>query len=238
MNAFPALETVYYDGWVIRMSDGKTKRVNSVYSIYPSTINIEEKIEVCEKIYTENGLRTVFKLTDQETCNGMDGFLRSKGYSEGGRTLIKTMDLREHSYKTEHDFEYLTDFSRDWYRDLCDADNRSAIDRKVVAEAWKKVVPNQCYISYRLDGKRIAFGRGVMENGFIGIYGIFINQKYRGKGYGELLTNELLAYGKRGGCTTAYLQVEKPNDVARNLYNKIGFTEIYQYWYLLKELGG
>lgn len=236
MNAFPALDTVYYDGWIIRMSDGKSKRVNSVYSLYPSTINLVEKIRHCESIFKEHRLRRVFKLTDQETGRGLDKYLRNCGYREAGRTHIKTVNLASFSNKNNMEFEYHTDFSKEWYRDLCDADGRSALDRKVVAEAWKMVVPDQCYISLKLKGSRIAFGRGVMDSEYLGIYGIFVNEQHRGKGYGEALTRELISYGKKQGCSTAYLQVEDDNPKAISLYEKIGFEEQYQYWYLLKEI--
>ena len=237
MNAFPSLDTVFYDGWVIRMSDGKSKRVNSVYSLYPSTIPLEVKVAHCEGVYKSNRLRRVFKLTDQETCSGLDDYLRSRGYREAGRTHIMTLDLGSLKYQSDLNCEYFSDFTKDWYNDLCHEENRSAIDKKVMAEAWKMVIPPQCYISLSIHGRRIAFGRGVLDGGFIGIYGVFVSDDFRGKGYGEMITKELLLYGKKRGCFSAYLQVEVENTMAIKLYKKIGFKEEYQYWYLLKEVG-
>ena len=40
MNALPALSTVLVNGWVIRFSDGCSKRANSVNPIYPCSIDI------------------------------------------------------------------------------------------------------------------------------------------------------------------------------------------------------
>jgi len=236
MNAFPAMDSIYYDGWIIRMTEGKSKRVNSVYSLYSSTIPIEEKVDYCENIFRENRLRRVFKLTAQKTCSGLDILLRERGYKEAGRTHIKTLSLKDRDSKSDCDFEYFTDFPKEWYRDLCDAEKKQPIDKLLMAEAWKRVVPSQCFISCLLDGKRIAFGRGVLDKGFIGIYGIFVNENYRGKGYGQMITEQLMAYGKGKGCHSAYLQVEEDNQKAINLYEKIGFKEAYQYWYLLKEV--
>lgn len=82
----------------------------------------------------------------------------------------------------------------------------------------------------------MAYGRGVMDRGYLGIYGVFVDPDFRRRGYGETITRELMAYGKKQGCTTAYLQVEMDNERAWTLYDKIGFREIYQYWYLLKEV--
>ncbi len=63
MNAWPALKTHLYDGWVLRFANGYTKRANSVHPIYSSTLPVGEKITFCEGLYGREGLPTVFKLT-------------------------------------------------------------------------------------------------------------------------------------------------------------------------------
>lgn len=63
-NAHVALNIMQYDGWILKFSEGHTNRANSVSMIYPSTISVNEKIQNCEKIYSEQNLPCVFKLTD------------------------------------------------------------------------------------------------------------------------------------------------------------------------------
>ena len=48
-NAHVALNLMQYDGWLLRFSEGHTCRANSVSVIYPSSIDLEEKVEYCEK---------------------------------------------------------------------------------------------------------------------------------------------------------------------------------------------
>jgi len=47
LNACPPMQQVLYDGWVIRLADGYTRRANSVSPIYAGHIGPEEKIAVC-----------------------------------------------------------------------------------------------------------------------------------------------------------------------------------------------
>ena len=61
MNAWPSLQTVLYDGWVIRVSGGYTKRANSICPIYPSVLDLDEKLRYCEELYTSMRLPVVFK---------------------------------------------------------------------------------------------------------------------------------------------------------------------------------
>ena len=63
MNAWPAMRTLHYDGWVLRSADGYTKRANSVYPLYSSEQDVDAKIEFCESFYRDLNLPTVFKLT-------------------------------------------------------------------------------------------------------------------------------------------------------------------------------
>lgn len=81
----------------------------------------------------------------------------------------------------------------------------------------------------------VGYGYGVINNGYIGIYNIHVEKPFRGKGYGKAVMNSILYEAKKLGAKTAYLQVVKGNSVAENLYNKLGFKEVYCYWYRKKD---
>lgn len=237
INAFPTQETMYYDGWILRISEGKSKRLNSVYSLYPSTIDIEEKIKTCEDIYSNKNLRRVFKLTNQSTPENLDSLLRNRGYQEAGRTSIQTLDLSTFKHRKMIDIEVLSGFSEEWFKDYCVSGNKSNADAIAFRNAWTNLIPKHCFISYKLNGERIAFAMGVMQDNYIGVFGVLVKDHHRRKGYGELITRELLNYGKSMGNDKSYLQVEVVNTNANSLYRKLGFEEEYQYWYLLKDIG-
>lgn len=75
------------------------------------------------------------------------------------------------------------------------------------------------------------------ENEFIGfmecsiispeaeLFDIAIKKEYQGKGYSKFLMNYLLEYCKSKNCDTIYLEVNKINYKAINLYKKFGFVE-------------
>ena len=50
LNAWPSLQTQFYDGWVLLYTNGYsyTSRANSVNLLYPSTLDVYEKIAECE----------------------------------------------------------------------------------------------------------------------------------------------------------------------------------------------
>lgn len=58
MNTRLSLQTLLYDGWILRSANGYTRRANSINPIYPPEINVNDKIEYCSKLYESKGLRT------------------------------------------------------------------------------------------------------------------------------------------------------------------------------------
>lgn len=118
-----------------------------------------------------------------------------------------------------------------------DSEMKTTISNSII-NLWKDIFSTS-YSKYSkevFDGERIAFAIGVMEQGYGGLFGVLVNKDLRGNGYGELITKELLKVFKTQGCLSSYLQVEVNNINAKSLYTKLGYKEVYQYWYLLKEV--
>lgn len=84
------------------------------------------------------------------------------------------------------------------------------------------------------DGKNVACASAVIENGYVYIANVIVDEKYRGKGYGRRLCETLLAWAKKKGGHTSFLQVIQDNMIAVNLYEKLGFKKLYSYWYRKK----
>lgn len=93
-NSHPSLQTQYYDGWILRFSNGYTNRANSVNMIYPSMIDLQTKVEYCEKCYSQRQLPCVFKVTDGSD-ERLDAMLEGRGYRVVTPTDLMVMDLAD-----------------------------------------------------------------------------------------------------------------------------------------------
>jgi hypothetical protein len=82
LNAWASLQTMLYDGWIIRFANGYTKRANSVNPLYLSRIDIDEKLQFCEQLYQEKKLPVVFKLTSAVLPSNLDYRLWESGYQK------------------------------------------------------------------------------------------------------------------------------------------------------------
>lgn len=230
MNAWPALQVVLVDGWVLRFADGYTRRANSVNPLYPSSRDVEEKIRYCKHMYHSKGLNVTFKMTPGSLPHGLDELLAHQGYVIDAPTSVQTLDLVSVEAPTCA-ARLETTLSGTWLSDqfrLSKVDDRK---RQTASQMLRSIVPATCYASIDVDGRVVACGLGVLEGEFLGIFDIVTDEGHRGCGYGRQMMLNLLSWGKGGGARTAHLAVMLNNPPALHLYEKLGFREVYQYWY-------
>jgi N-acetylglutamate synthase len=230
MNAWPALQTVLDDGWVLRFAGGYTKRANSIHPLYPSSLAVDGKVEACEAIYRSRGLPAVFKLTPASRPESLDATLAARGYRLDSPTSVQTLDLNGWHRAPVHLPSITEAFSEEWLAAACRLGNIAEHHRPAMRQMLQSIVPARCFASICLD-EVIASGIGVEQNGFVGLFDIVTDARFRRQGYGRALVEGIIGWGQRLGAHTAYLQVVANNEPARRLYSNLGFTEIYRYWY-------
>jgi ribosomal protein S18 acetylase RimI-like enzyme len=234
MNAWPAMKTLHYDGWILRYADGYTKRANSIYPLYSSEINIDEKIEFCELFYRGQDLPTVFKMTEASIPADLDAALAARGYQAVSCTSVQSLDLRGESYETSEVVDLSSTASETWHAAFARMNNVAENRRATHEGILHAILPDKCFVSINADGHIIGCGLGVLQTGYLGLFDILIDTNHRRQGHGKRLMMALLNWGQQNGSNIAYLQVMCDNEPALGLYGKFGFQEKYQYWYRIK----
>lgn len=231
MNAWPSLQTVLYDGWVLRFAEGYTRRANSVNPLYPSGLDAGVKIGACEELYASKGLKTIFKITPAVMPENLDAMLASRGYAMLNRTSLMTLDLKE--LPDENGGEFIISGGADggWLDEACRLNEIKDADREIMKRMLQCIVHRSFFVSLLEQGKTAACGLGVMENGYMGLFDIVVDRDRRGRGLGRKLVKKLLQLGRSEGAREAYLQVMVGNLPAVKLYESLGFGRRYEYWY-------
>jgi ribosomal protein S18 acetylase RimI-like enzyme len=79
----------------------------------------------------------------------------------------------------------------------------------------------------RVENEPVAVARLSQGEGVAGLYAIGVREAWRGQGYGTLLTTIATRAGMATGNRIVWLSVEDGNDVARHVYEKLGFREAF-----------
>src|SRR5215475_10560663 len=105
LNAWPALQQMLFDGWLLRFTKGYTKRANSVNPLYRSSMHVEEKIALCERLYAEKEQPTIFRLPSFASPVHHDHLLARPRYRLIDRTRAPSLDLRGQAMQAEQSAE-------------------------------------------------------------------------------------------------------------------------------------
>ena len=236
MNAWPAFHTLLFDGWVLRLAEGYTKRANSILPLYGSSQDYNEKLAFCEAFYGKQGLPAIFKLTDEgcpDNLVHLDHLLEKRGYLRLDETALMVLKLnKEDEFPVKGDVVLDWGLSEDWLDNYfqCSKD-LSLTNREKARRLLGNIKGTQVTARATQEKKPCGFGLGVMERGYLGIFDIIVSEEFRRKGVGKAVMEGLLRSGREAGAHTAYLQVVKGNTPAEKLYEGLGFKKAYSYWY-------
>ncbi|WP_336771663.1 GNAT family N-acetyltransferase [Paenibacillus sp. MMO-58] len=236
LNAWPSLQTVVYDGWLLRFADGYTKRSNCVMPLYESHGHVRDKIVHCEKLYAERGLDTIFKITPFARPRQLDSILEGRGYRMVDPVYVKTAALKDLPLPADYECRIDEQLSERWLDEFTQMMPLSDKQRETAVKMLTSMRLRQCFVTLYADGVPAACGIGVIEHGYIGLYDIVTSERFRNRGLGYQLLLRIFSWGKQNGVDKAYLLVVQANQPANRLYDKFGFETQYEYWYRVKSL--
>ena len=230
LNAWPALHHFLYDGWILRYSMGYTKRANSVNPVYPSTINLDEKTESCEEAYAKQGLPPIFRLTPL-AADRLDSILEGRGYRKIDPTRVMLLDLNSWNYAAPDD-PPLRELPLEQWMGVFSSVSGSVVGKQPAhAEILQGILNPHIMAALEKSGQWLSCGLGVLEQDLFGLFDIITQTNFRNQGLGTTLIAGMLNWAKSQGAKYSYLQVMENNSVALRLYSRLGYQDLYSYWY-------
>lgn len=239
LNAWPCLQQILDDGWVLRFAEGYTRRANSVTPLYSGTEDLvgdlKEKIDRCAAVYRSFNLPTIFRLIDRPQWSLLDRTLSQLGYTKQDVVSVQVKSIaHNHVFPGTLDLTLEDELSTEWLDHFVHATDLPFQHWNILSMMLEMIPHKTCY-GYLKDRHRFcSCGLGVLEKNYLGIFCLTTPQKQRRRGYATQLMAALTDWGRSQGATKVYLQVETANQPGMKLYNKLGFTEVYQYFYRIK----
>ncbi|MGN6148465.1 MAG: GNAT family N-acetyltransferase [Rhizomicrobium sp.] len=234
LNAWPALKEIFYDGWLIRLANGETRRTNSVNVIGSGTRALKEKIGHCERIYEAHGQPTYFRIRSNDDPL-LEDVLEARGFraEDETRTLYMDFDLTppETSPRAIEIVEGAP--SEEWlkaHERFCgrppprDDTRRRLLDLVALPIAFAA--------AHDETGKIVSVAYGALHDQLVSLQWVATDPVRRREGLSRAALSDLLMWAERRGAEGACLQVLAANRPAVKLYESMGFErELYRYHY-------
>lgn len=231
LNAFPSLRQIIYRDWLLRFSDGFTRRANSINPRAARIDTLEADIETCAALFARSGQPAIFRVP--EICDArLDQRLDRLGYSAEGRTLTLFGDLAEADTVSDTAAELLARPSHEWLQAMGVLQNRTPAQNAVFARIMDAIAVPAAFAALRQDGEITALTLGVVHDGLLCFESVVTGERHRGKGHARRLLASLNAWAVGLGARGVCLQVEASNAAGRALYDRLGLkTTLYTYHY-------
>ena len=228
------------NGWILRFTDGITSRANSVFPIrYTGTDEtLDYDIDIVEKAYKEHNLPAIFTMHEFHEPENLKDKLLKRGYQTYDHTIalgIKIDDIQPKIIKNDFEYimmnsrvkkisEFLTRFSK-WNED----------EQNTIQEINQRIViPKKCYMITKYQNEVIGTLLAVLvPQGYLYIGDMFVHPDYRRQNIATSMLIRLIdEWAVKNAVKNIWLQVEKSNIIALNLYHKLGMKKLYNYYYL------
>ena len=83
----------------------------------------------------------------------------------------------------------------------------------------------------RKNWEAVGCARAACSAHLLGLFDLLVAPEFRGQGFGTKLVDARMSWGYEQGAHLAFLQVMANNKPARGLQRKLGFEDVYTYWY-------
>jgi N-acetylglutamate synthase len=235
LNAWPAPQELHYDGWLIRLADGQTRRSNSVNIFRDGLLPVEEKIDYCERVDRGHGLPTHFRILSTGS-RAFDSLLEARGYDAQDETSTLFMDFARHPIGVAGaTVELIASAPTDaWLAARARISGQTQGETRKVEKILQHLALPAVFAAVRDDDGVIrSLAKGAVHAGIVCLNLVATEQGHRRRGLSRDCLIAVLDWAKREtGATGACLQVVSANTPAIRLYEQLGFDqELYRYHY-------
>ncbi|MFW5713693.1 MAG: GNAT family N-acetyltransferase [Brevefilum sp.] len=234
LNAWPAKEQMLFDNWVLRLTGGPSKRVNSVTVRGMSSLPLEKKVAFCDQIFQRKELPLIFRIPEPLVTIELSNCLEDLDFHSFDPTLVMGREVDEgQDLKKGLDIRQMSPVdwlaARSWLIGL----PLTALGYH--AEILNLILPEKTLICLFEDGQPAACGMAVIQADLLGYFSIYTRHTARRRGYARAVMAALSNWGRERGAVFGYLQVEGHNQTAKAMYERLGFEQVYTYKYMKRE---
>jgi ribosomal protein S18 acetylase RimI-like enzyme len=245
LNASAPAEQRWMDGWLVRLSAGKAQRARCVNALALGRRGMESKLQEVRALYEQAGLPLLFRITPFTEPSSLDASLAAMGFEIHDPTCVMALKSgalnlldAARTLPPGHRVETVdaTTFAQ------AVGELRGSPQGHVDAHAQRLAQSPVPYVGHVVRRDReaqvVACAQVAVEGPSVGLYDVATRSDCHGQGLATALCATVLMGAIDGVAEhqsqdelMAYLQVSANNDIARRVYRRLGFVDVYAYHY-------
>lgn len=234
-DAVPPAVVQRLGGWRLRFNHGVKRRPNSVLAnAEDGSVPLAEKLERVEAFYARYGFGARYQLNTASQPDDLEATLLARGYLRVPEAVsVMTLELTDLPTTDSSSLSLTPTPSDTWLELYCEIEGLSGKKREAFSEMVTRFPGVSCFALTRDEnGREAAVGVGVLHGGLLGLFNIATHPSARRQGLAAKVVRGLCGWARDEGVDTAYLQVAGENSPAQALYDRLGFSTLYEYFYL------
>jgi GNAT superfamily N-acetyltransferase len=228
---WPALESRDVAGWRLRLSDGYTKRANSINALGRDAQVDGRMLDGLEAVYRERHRLPVWRLTPLAPP-AIGALLARRGYRPIERSLLQVCPLQP-SFAAAPEVAIQPAPSAAWIDAFCTYSPVRPEHRDTMRRMLASIATPAGFAFVEEAGQPMAMAIGAVQGDHMGLFDVLVMPQARRRGLARKVTESLYAWAWRHGARFAYLQVVATNQAAMPLYAAQGFRTVYDYEYFV-----
>ncbi len=228
-EAWPSLERVELDGWVLRYSGVLGTRANSGLPVADGVLPLGEKLRDVSAFYGSRGAPALIQVSPASRPSHLQKSLASLGYESIDDVLVMTLSDLASIRKSVEPAVVEPIATSAWIEEWIAIEGEGIREARVLVEMLASVTAEQRFASVmKSTGDVVAVGRAVVQGEWLGFFNLATASSSRRQGYGLRTIAVLAEWGRSVGAKRAYLQVDADNGAAIHLYTGLGFTKNHE----------
>jgi len=231
LNAWPALRQVMLDGWVLRFSEGLTRRANSANPLRAGYHGADDLIPASEALYRRQLLPTIFRVPSI-IGSALDERLDAVGYGSEGDSHVLYGEIDIVAGARDPEVQLSAYPTEEWFRAMAVLQNHTVEQSRIYRRIIGAIAIPVAFAALAIEGEFVALAYGALHNGLLCYESVVTDPRRQRRGCARRIIATLAAWAKDEGATGACLKVEAGNAPALALYDSIGLkTRLYGYHY-------
>jgi ribosomal protein S18 acetylase RimI-like enzyme len=230
-NAFPSLKQVLLGTWLMRFSEGLSRRANSINPLRAEYHDLAAAIATGPPLYRAQRLPTIFRIPSI-VDPAVDHELASHGYTAEGESCVLYGAIDSLAAEADSETQLHAAPNQEWLAAMAALQGHSAEQAVTYRRIVEAIAIPARFALLAIAGEPAVLAYGALHDGLLCYESVITDPRRRRQGLGRRVIAALADWAREAGAEGACLQVEAGNAPARALYQRFGLTtEPYRYHY-------